>query len=102
MDGDEDAIGGGICDCGTLLKGDEGVVRSGSSRRLQAFLPRGVFSGTEAHIEGEIFFVAEDADGAFVMAAMAGIQDDGIVTGIEAGDEFRAEAGLDGFCEIEA
>ena len=92
MDGDEDAVGGGVGEGGALLEGDEGVIGAGHED-LEA-IGFEELAGAEADVEGEVFFVAKDADGAFVMAAVAWIEDDGI-DGIEAGDELRAEAGLD-------
>ena len=97
--GDEDAVRDDVCDRGALLEGDEGVIGAGHDD-LEA-LGFEEFAGAEADIEGEILFIAEDADGAFVMAAVAGIEDDSI-DGVEAGDEFRAEAGLDDLREVEA
>ena len=99
MHGDEDAVGGDIGDGGALLKRDEGVIGAGHDD-LDAFGLEEL-AGAETDVEGEVLFVAEDADSAFVMAAMAGVEDDGI-HGVQAGDEFGAKAGLDDLREVQA
>lgn len=99
VDGDEDAVRDGVGHSGTLLKGDEGVI--GARHDDVEALGLEELAGPEADIEREVFFIAEYADGAAVVAAMAGVEHH-CVYGAQAVDELRAEAGLDDLCEVKA
>ena len=74
MDRDENAVRSAVCGDRALLERDESVIGAGHED-LDAFCLEEL-AGAETDIEGKIFFVAEDADGAFVVTAMAGIEDD--------------------------
>ena len=99
VDADEDGILGRVGDARALWQRHEIVAAAGHDH-AQAFRFEHAFQASR-DVDGVFLFVAVAAACAFLGAAVAGIDHDGLER-LEVADEMRAKLGLDRFREIDA
>jgi hypothetical protein len=88
-----------VGDGGALLQGDEHIGGAGHHHLVMQGLEE--FPGALGDIESEVFFVAVSGRRAVIVAAVAGIEDDG-GDGLESANQFRAQPGLDDLAQVKA